>query len=101
MYPSDYGYSVLASSCARTTNLSSYSSSTCAGQSWLYGKGNEWTLIPYSSINSFVFILDSGGHLYSTSAGEGCGVRPVLYLDATVYKIDGDGTLENPYIIGM
>ena len=30
MYPSDYGYSVLSSSCARTTNLSSYSSDACA-----------------------------------------------------------------------
>ena len=38
MYASDYGYSVLASDCARTTNLGSYGSATCAGQSWLYGK---------------------------------------------------------------
>ena len=40
MYPSDYGYSVLSSSCTRTTNLGSYGT-TCAGQSWLYGKGDE------------------------------------------------------------
>ena len=46
MYPSDYGYSVLASSCARTTNLNDYDSATCAGQSWLYGQGSEWTITP-------------------------------------------------------
>ena len=101
MYPSDYGYSVLSSSCARTTNLDSYSSATCAGQSWLYGKGNEWTLTPRSSSGGYVFYLLNGGSLSMTSALSGFGSRPVLYLDASVYKIDGDGSLENPYIVGM
>ena len=101
MYPSDYGYSVLSSSCERTTNLVSYNSDKCAGQSWLYGKGNVWTLTPLSSYNNYVFILDINGHLDGSVAHEGYGSRPVLYLDASVYKIDGDGSLENPYIVGM
>ncbi len=103
MYPSDYGYSVLASSCARTTNLSSYSSSTCAGQSWLYGKGDEWTLTPYSSGSNNVFILSYKGSLNQNSSfvKGSSGARPVLYLDTSVYKIDGEGTLDKPYIIGM
>ncbi len=102
MYPSDYGYSVLSSSCARTTNLSSYNTATCAGQSWLYGKGNEWTLTPFSSTGSRVFYLDFYGDLYdSRYASNGHGGRPVLYLDASVHKIDGEGTLDKPYIIGM
>ena len=101
MYPSDYGYSVLSSSCARTINLGSYNSGTCAGQSWLYGKGNEWTLTPSSSHYDYVFTLDYIGHVGSTNALNGNGGRPVLYLDASVYKIDGEGTLDKPYIIGM
>lgn len=101
MYPSDYGYSVLSSSCARTTNLGSYDSATCAGQSWLYGKGYDWTLTPYSSNSSDVFRLNDIGRVYSNSANYGYGSRPVLYLDASVYKIDGDGSLNNPYIVGM
>ena len=101
MYPSDYGYSVLASSCARTTNLSSYNNATCAGQSWLYGKGNEWTLTPDSSDDARVYYLDSLSRLHFDSAYYGYGSRPVLYLDASVYKIDGDGSLKNPYIVGM
>ena len=101
MYPSDYGYSVLSSSCARTTNLSSYNSSSCAGQSWLYGKGSEWTITPYSSYSYLVFIASYKGYLsYGGAKGESGG-RPVLYLDASVYKIDGEGTLDKPYIIGM
>ena len=60
MYPSDYGYSVLSSSCARTTNIGSYNKATCAGQSWLYGQGNEWTITPNSSRSSNVFYLING-----------------------------------------
>ena len=103
MYPSDYGYSVLSSSCARTTDLGSYSSGTCAGQSWLYGKGYEWTLTPSSSDSYHVFFLDDEGYVNGngSSATIGYGSRPVLYLDASVYKIDGDGNLKNPYIVGM
>ncbi len=105
IYPSDYGYSVLSSSCPRTTNLNSYSGSgvACARASWLYGKGDEWTLTPVSSYSNDVFILTSVGHLnhVASSASNGNVVRPVLYLDASVYKIDGEGTLDKPYIIGM
>ena len=101
MYPSDYGYSVLSSSCARTTNLNSYSSSTCAGASWLYGKGYEWTILPFSSNGATVFDLFFSGSLSTGIANNGYGARPVLYLDASVYKIDGDGSLNNPYIVGM
>ena len=101
MYPSDYGYSVLSSSCARTTNLGSYNTATCAGQSWLYGKGYDWTLTPYSSHSSYVFNFDINGKLDYNNASRGYGSRPVLYIDASVYKIDGDGSLENPYIIGI
>ena len=101
MYPSDYGYSVLASSCARTTLLDSYKSESCAGASWIYGKGYEWTLTPSSSSSSDVFDLDSDGVVGNNNADSGAGSRPVLYLDAFVYKIDGDGSLKNPYIVGM
>ena len=101
MYPSDYGYSVLSSSCTRTTNLGSYNSAKCAGQSWLYGKGYEWTLTPNSSYSNIVFSLSTIGNLGNDYANNGYGSRPVLYLDASVYKIDGDGSLNNPYIVEM
>ena len=100
MYPSDYGYSVLSSSCARTTKLNSYNNSTCAGQSWLY-KGDEWSLMPFSSSSSEVFFLRYDGSLNYGNVGVGYGFRPVLYLNASVNKIDGEGTLDKPYIIGM
>ena len=101
MYPSDYGYSVLASSCARTTNLGSYDNATCAGQSWFYGQGYEWTITPRSSYSDLVFVVNCSGYLRSTSAYSGNSARPVLYLDSSVYVIDGNGSQSDPYIIGM
>ena len=101
MYPSDYGYSVLASSCARTTNLGSYNKATCAGQSWLYGQGYEWTITPFSSYSVSVFLVDNSGFLSYTNAKYGYSARPVLYLDSSVYVIDGNGSQSDPYIIGM
>ena len=101
MYPSDYGYSVLASSCARTTNLGDYDNATCAGQSWLYGQGYEWTITPRSSIKNNVFRVADRGYLFASSADDGYAARPVLYLDSSVYVIDGTGTQSDPYIIGM
>ena len=101
MYPSDYGYSVLSSSCARTTNLRSYNNATCAGQSWLYGQGYEWTITPVSSSSNSVFRVNYVGYLTYSSAYDGHAARPVLYLDSSVYVIDGTGTQSDPYIIGM
>ena len=101
MYPSDYGYSVLASSCARTTNLVSYNNATCAGQSWMYGQGTEWTITPLSSNGHVVFYVDYDGDYFNSSSIFGYAARPVLYLDSNVYVIDGTGTQSDPYIIGM
>ena len=101
MYPSDYGYSVLASSCARTTELYYYDSATCAGQSWLYGQGYEWTITPKSSTSNFVFYVYNNGILGTGNANVGYSARPVLYLDSNVYVIDGNGSISDPYIIGM
>lgn len=102
MYPSDFGYSVLASSCARTKNIRSYTTDTCSGQSWLYGKGQIWTITPNSSKTNYVFYMHYYGYiLHNADASDGYGVRPVAYLDSSVYVIDGDGSYDNPYIIGM
>ena len=101
MYPSDYGYSVLSSNCARTTNLNSYNSSSCAGSSWLSGKGYEWTITHNPGFSYYVEYFYYTGWIGNAQAFYSYTVRPVLYLDSTVYKIDGDGSLENPYVIGM
>ena len=101
MYVSDYGYSVLSSSCARTTTLNSYGSSSCAGNSWLYGNGYEWTIGHYSSSWTSVFAVYYTGHVSTNGASRGYATRPVLYLDSSVYIINGTGSKSDPYVIGM
>ena len=100
MYPSDYGYSALEDTCTRTYNLNSYSNNNCAGKSWLYGTSYEWTIMPYTN-SSNTFSIYYSGSLHANSASNGFGVRPVLYLDSSVYRVAGDGTYDNPYIIAM
>ena len=100
MYPSDYGYSVLSSSCARKTKLGDYGSAICGGKSWLYGKGQEWTLAPNSGSDG-VFYVSDFGYVSIDFASSGYGIRPVLYLKSSTYKISGEGTASSPYILGV
>ena len=99
MYMSDYGYSVLSSSCARSTSVGSYSSSTCAGQSWLYGNSLEWTLVSDSSGSTKVWYVHANGDAVGNDAYNGYAARPVLYLKSTIKKSAGDGSRNNPYIV--
>ena len=101
MYPSDYGYSVLASSCARTTNLSSYDSSSCGGESWLLKNGYEWTMTHYSSNSGSVFYVNYYAYVGYNYANYGYAVRPTAYLKSNVYVISGTGSITDPYVIGI
>ena len=102
MYPSDYGYSVLSSSCARTTIMENYNTKSCAGVSWIYGSGAEWAITPfYYYTRKFAGSWNTQGQLSYFEPTYSVNARPVLYLDVSVYKIEGDGSLNSPYIIGM
>ena len=101
MYPSDYGYSVLASSCARTTNLGSYNSSSCGGKSWLLKNGYEWTMTHRSSNSNYVFYVNFNASVGRINASNGYAVRPTAYLKSNVYVISGTGSITDPYVIGI
>ena len=101
MYASDYGYSVLSSSCARTTNLDRYNTSACGGSSWLKKETYEWTVTHYSDSSLDSFILIQVASLYSLRAQEGCATRPVLYLKSNVQVYAGDGSISKPYQIKL
>lgn len=101
IYPSDYGYSVLSSNCERTTSLSNYSNENCAGQSWMFVQGYEWTITGNSTNSAGVFHIGNNGKIVGSAAYNGYSVRPTLYLKSDVYVLDGDGSISDPYIIGM
>ncbi len=99
MYPSDYGYAVLASSCARTTDLGGYDRTACAGNNWLKSDSYQWTLTPRSSSSYNVFDVYYFGNLYSNSAASGFGARPSIYLKSNIAIMGGSGTYSDPYLL--
>ena len=106
MYLSDYGYSVTNANCSHTsTNLDSYNTAACGGKAWLLKYGYEWTSTPDFFASSGVFYVDSHAYVHSADAGNGYGVRPVLYLKSNIYVTNGNdanvGTRTNPYKIAI
>ena len=99
MYPSDFGYTALESDCARTTLLSEYITVACAGASWLSGRSYDLTLTQYTTNATQTISISREGKIGARDAIGNFGVSPVLYLNSSVYLVDGNGSLDNPYII--
>ena len=99
MYPSDFGYTALESDCARTTLLSEYITVACAGASWLSGRSFDLTLTQYTTNATQTISISREGKIAARDAIGNFGVSPVLYLNSSVYLVDGNGSLDNPYII--
>ena len=102
MYASDYGYSVLSSSCDRTTYLSSYNTSACGGASWLKKETTEWTIThEIANSDSSSFYLSGTAELNYHDTNYGSTTRPVLYLKSNVQVYAGDGSISKPYQIKL
>jgi len=97
MTASDWGYA--ASSSFHSITMNSYTSAT--ETSWIFNNGYEWTSIQNSSRTYYALLVTYQGGMSNSSASNGYAVRPVVYLDSSVYIISGDGTEGNPYQIGM
>ena len=110
-YLSDYGY---ATSGGATTNrdkclnVSLYywdnnSYSDCKNNDWLFDESTyQWTLTPgaNSTYASYVGYINNNGPGYIHEAYKAGSVRPTAYLLSTIVSISGDGTKNNPYILG-
>ena len=89
MYMSDYGYGYLVTSDCTRSNIR-----TCFKNNWLYGFGQEWTLMHVSTSAEYVNAI---GRVDSSAAG--FVSRPVVYLNSNINKFGGDGSFDSPYII--
>ena len=97
MNMSDYGY---ATSGISHDDVKSDALNNNEQNNWLYNL-DEWTMTPSSSSNLFA-VLNSGALTQEyQQAYQSHAVRPVVYLDPSVYVVSGDGTEGNPYQIGM
>ena len=102
MYASDYGYSVKNSSCNHSSKaLCYYDATACGGSAWMLKNGKEWTVSPYSGYADYVLHVDTDAGMYSGNAYYGYGARPVLYLNTNVYITGGDGSINNPFQVGL
>ena len=102
IYPSDYGYGVLSSDCARTIKLYSMFDipAACYNNNWLYQSSSDfqWFISPnsYYAENAFYAELGMvGNNRRVTFSG---AFSPVMALKADVY-VTGSGTQTDPYVI--
>ncbi len=96
MYPSDYGYAA-GNSCVNGTQLYSYYIRECFNKDWLYNsKTGHWLMLPASGVDHSVFDSTASQTRVSYVA---LAVSPVFYLTSTTSIIDGDGSLNNPYLL--
>ena len=113
MYPSDYGYATSGGSttdrtaCLATAlfawNNTSYVSSDCKNNDWLYDSLNtQWTLTPRSSHFDVLFHVYSYGFVSASNAPTtGNAVSPALYLSSNVRISGGDGSESNPFTLSL
>lgn len=98
MYPSDWGYAVLGTSCPRSTRLSDYNTSACYNQNWLYIDYQEWT-ITHRNADGNLIVRVNKNIISSTDGTLTHVVRPVVYLKSNTLMMGGTGTSADPYII--
>ena len=97
MYASDYGFA--AETSAWKVTLDNYENGLITSVNWMHIGINEWTLSPVSSVGSDVLYVSYDGSLSTTTANDYYAIRPVLYLKASIMKIDGDGSTNCPFKI--
>ncbi len=112
IYPSDYMYA--SSACYNddtkkgwdTNGISpfntDYRSETCKSTGWLLDTNQwYWAISPNNFSSDFAMVILSEGYMrsYSSYRNSG-GIRPSLYLNASVNYISGSGSNSDPFIIG-
>ena len=96
LYPSDYGY-IAGKNCAENIVPGRYRENTCGDKSWLLNKKFYlWTITPIADGSYNSWTDNSYGFAYTSYATV---VHPTFYLTSTTSIIDGDGSLNNPYLL--
>lgn len=89
---SDYHYASLDTNCKKLEDMS------CGNRNYLYSpEVSTWTLNRMADNDYKVIYISSS--LYSAIANNYKAINPVISLSSKTIVIDGEGTLEKPYII--
>ncbi len=94
MYPSDYGYASIDTTCREKL-----SSTNCKNNNWLFNSANQWALSSNSDYAYIVLRVDSSGFVGGNGGSYTQGVRPILFLKSDVLITGGTGESSNPYQI--
>ena len=99
MYPSDYGYAA-GNNCFLNTNLQIYNLK-CKDINWLYNSQDyQWFISTNCASIGYAYCTDVDGmRSYMFLKDYAAAVFPTFYLTSTTSIIDGDGSLNNPYIL--
>ncbi len=101
-YPSDYGYAVgenVRSICLEK-KLENYESNNCHSSQWLLSYGWGWLISPYSEYSGNVLYFSYYEGLSNNPVTASNKVIPAVYLKSGVTISGGNGSPENPYVIG-
>lgn len=108
MYPSDYAFATSGGStnsrksCLKDNILYLWSRTVdCRNNNWLSTSSNisRWTLTTYPDYYN-VFVVEQIGGVVPIWASNTVSVFPSLYLKSWTTILSGEGTPENPYVIG-
>ena len=104
LYPSDYGYASDLTKCQEKIN--NYNASTCSQNNWIYNMGSLWLLTHDTGRADRNWSINSSGNASvngngNGSASNGLLVFPSLFLSSDVKIISGNGSISNPYQLGV
>ena len=103
MYSSDYGYAA-GNNCFLNTNLDIYDL-YCKDINWLYNSQNfQWFITSTYTYQSYAYCTynDEGIRvLICLKSSIVAFVSPTFYLTSSTLITSGDGSIDNPYLIGL
>ena len=102
MYVSDYAFAIGGSKrnqCINDYVYTIWDKKQCLNEDWLI-KDIEYTMSESGSSEFAYRVFIVGKNMESTSTSLPHYVRPVVYLNSKVTIESGNGTIENPYILG-
>ena len=103
MYSSDYGYAA-GNNCFLNTNLDIYDL-YCKDINWLYNSQNfQWFITSTYTYQGYAYCTynDEGIRvLICLKSSTVAFVSPTFYLTSSTLITSGDGSIDNPYLIGL
>ena len=101
MYPSDYGYAS-GNSCVNGTTVYNYKEG-CMNKGWLFNSSKSQRLMLPSGKGESDggWVVNTLGGVGPTSTSRALLVSPVFYLTSSASITNGDGSLNNPYLITL